>query len=251
MQPLKPELNYVLGLDLPEEPPALESMTEAVEFSNETQLVTVGAQIAEFNAQVNPAVRAAVSDCLLLAQLAANKATAADRDVMAWYRKYVEVLQGVGWTVQSMSFQRQDLSALNGGVHQAIIPVVTAMLGPAVAAVSMVVSVLKGLQEMDKDSPWITVFDRASQHASGAKFQLAFVDAESDGSPQIRLLALAIDAHRTITQVLFFKFSDQGSTLSSAEGSLGINAARLESIKAPVAARVQPFLNDYLSAIDI
>ncbi len=246
-----PAQSFVRGLDLPEEPPALEALTDAVEFSNQTQVVAVGAQMAEFSEQVSPALRSAVSDCLLLAQLAANKATASQPDVMAWYRKYVEVLQGVGWTVQSMSFQRQDLSALNGGVHKAIIPVITAMLGPAVAAASMVVSVLSGLQEMDKDSPWITVFDRASQHASGAKFQFAFVQADSAGSPQIRLLALAIDAHRTITQVLFFRFSDQSSELSTAESALGIDAARLESIKAPVAARVQPFLSDFLANIDI
>jgi len=116
-----------------------------------------------------------------------------------------------------------------------------------------VVSVLKGLQEMDQDSPWITVFDRASQHASGAKFQFGFVDADpGDASAiSIKLLALAIDARRTITQVLFFKFSRDDARLKTAEGQLGIQGARLDGIRDAVAQRVQPFLEDNIRTIDL
>jgi hypothetical protein len=52
---------------------------------------------------------------------------------------------------------------------------------------------------MNADSPWITLFDRSSSHASGAKFQLGFVDAD-DAMVTVRLVALAINAERRITQ---------------------------------------------------
>lgn len=244
-------LGYVNELDLPDAGPQYEGLETSIPFKEEAEVVAVGAQIAEFSAQVSPELRAAVSDCLLLAQLAANKATDGNPDVIAWYRKYVEVLQNVGWTVQSMNFQRQELGNLGGDVHSAIIPVVTAMLGPAVATASLVVAVLKGLQEMDKDKPWITVFDRATQHASGAKLQLGFVGVDANGRPTMRLLALAIDAQRSVTQVLFFKFSDQRSTLQTAEGELGIESTKLDLIKGKVADKVQPFLLDFISQIEL
>src|SRR5512137_1437370 len=99
---------FVLSLALPEPAPQLEGVAAApVTFSDEKEAVAVGTQVAEFSDQVTPAQRASVADCLLLAQLAANKATAQQPDLMAWYRKYVEVLQGVGWTVQSMSLEEK------------------------------------------------------------------------------------------------------------------------------------------------
>jgi len=142
---------------------------------------------------------------------------------------------------------------MNAGVHKAIIPVLTAMLGPAVAAVSVVISVLQGLQEMDKDNPWITLFDRASQHASGAKLQFGFVamDPADPAAVQVKLLAVAVDAKRTLTQVLFFKFSDQKASLKTGDTQLSMATSRLESIHQAVADRVQPFLADNISKVEL
>jgi hypothetical protein len=247
-----PAEEYVLAVPLPDAGPQLESLQAPISFGDGQEAVVVGAQLAEFSPRVPAAQRAALTDCLLLAQLAANKATAGKPDLMAWYRTYVEVLQGIGWTVQTMNLEERQLDNLDAGVHRAIVPVIAAMLGPVGAAASMVLGVLNGLQEMDKDNPWITVFDRASQHSSGAKFQFGFVDVGADSTTvSIKLLALAIDASRTITQVLFFKFSKQDAKLRTADGLLGIDGTRLDSIKDALAARVQPFLVDNISKIDI
>lgn len=253
--PTPAPVQYVQGLQLPEPPPQLESVDAPapVHFGPDQEAVVVGAQVAEFSQQVIAAHKALIADCLLLAQLAANKANAASPDLIAWYRSYVEVLQGIGWNVQSMEMEQKQVSDMDGGVHQAILPVLTAMLGPAVAGVSMVVSVLRGLQEMDKNNPWITVFNRASQHARGAKLQFGFVDTDpADPSAiSVKLLAVALDAKKEITQVLFFKLSKSEATLRKAEGQLGITAARLNSIGAAVVAKVQPFLVDNISKIDV
>src|SRR5476649_486751 len=92
--------SYVSDLPLPV---PLESMGEAESlaptFIQEPQAVSVGSQLTEFTANVPPDVRAAVSDSMLLAQLAANKAASTDNSagVFAWYDKYREVLEGIGW----------------------------------------------------------------------------------------------------------------------------------------------------------
>ncbi len=80
-------VDFVQSLDLPFAGPRLESAAEPVTFSDQPEVATVGAQVTEFSAQVAPPQRAAVADCLLLAQLAANKATAGNPDQMAWYQK--------------------------------------------------------------------------------------------------------------------------------------------------------------------
>jgi hypothetical protein len=245
------DIAYVQNLDLPDAGPQLEA-APPVEFGKEPEVVTVGAQLAEFSVAVPPEQRAVVADCLLLAQLAANKATAMNDDLHAWYDQYLLVLQKLGWLQTSMEFKATEVDDLDAGVHKAILPVLTAMLGPVAAATSMVVTVLKGLQEMDNDNPWITLFDRASSHASGAKFQLGFVDADmAGGTVKVQLVALAIDARRRITQVLFFKFSSDRAKLAVAKGDLSVGADRLQAIRQVVADRVAPFVVDNIEKIDI
>ena len=151
-----------------------------------------------------------------------------------------------------MDFKATEVDDQDAGVHTAILPVLTALLGPAAAATSMVVSVLKGLQEMDQGNPWITIFDRASSHASGAKFQLGFVDADSDGGMvTVQLVALAIDAQRRITQVLFFRFSSDHAKLAVAKSNLSVGADRLQALRQVVADRVAPFIVENIGKIEL
>lgn len=249
-----PPIDYVNSLALPEPDPQYEGLEAASVFTTtEDQAVAVGAQMAEFSEGVPPALRASVANCLLLAQLAANKAAAASTDLMAWYGKYVETLQNTGWLVQTMDLQNKDVADKDLDVNEAIIPVLTAMLGPEVAALSMVIAVLNGLKSMDKDSSWIKLFDRASQHASGAKLQFGFVQMDPNDTAlvQVKLLAVAIDAKSTITQVLFFKFSDTSAKLKTADSQLGIEIARLQGLGPAISARVQPFLINNISEIDL
>ncbi|NHK98460.1 MULTISPECIES: hypothetical protein [Rubrivivax] len=247
-------VQYVRALALPEiERRVTRSGASVPEFGSGQEVVAVGAQLAEFRPVVKPAQRSAVADCLLLAQLAANKASNGNPDVMAWYTKYVEVLQNVGWTTRSMEFHDTAVGDDNAGVHQAILPVLTAALGgAAVAATSLVVSVLKGLKEMDAGSPWITIFDRSSMHVGGAKFQLGSVDAdEAAGTVNVRLAALAIEARRQITQVLFFKLASEHARLRAAQAHFDIGFERLLAVQPAVAARVQPFLLDNIGKVEL
>jgi len=152
-----------------------------------------------------------------------------------------------------MNLEDQQASATDLHVHNAIIPVLAAMLGPAGMAASLVVQVLEGLQEIDRSTPWITLFSRSSQHATGAKFQLGFVDTgEGDGIDlQVRLVAVAIDTTGTITQVLFFKLTSQDARIKAGQTQLGIVGARLDAIKSAVAERVNPFLAGNIAKIEL
>jgi hypothetical protein len=247
-------IHYAQALELPAALRGMEGLESAVpEFTDKKEAVAIGSQLAEFSERVSPAQRAAVADCLLLAQLAANKATEQSPDLMAWYRKYVEVLQGIGWTVQAMNLDEQHVSGADTHLNKAIIPVLTSMLGPAGMAASLVVQVLEGLQEMDRNTPWITLFSRASQHASGAKFQLGFVDAGTDDALdlRVRLVTAAIDIAGTLTQVLFFKFTSQHARLKTGHTQLGIAGTRLNAIQPAVADRVGPFLASNIAKIEL
>jgi hypothetical protein len=242
--------DYVMSLDLPAEPQGAE-FESAPDFGTERQAVAVGSQLTEFTPAVSTDARSAISNSLLLAQLAANKAANQVADVFAWYGKYTEVLQGIGWQSQDLDFQGQDTAAKDLDVHKAIIPVVALALGPAAAAASIVVAVLKGLQDMNSTSPWITLFNQQSQHASGAKFQVTYVDSDSTGQPQLTLVCFAVTAQQTVTQVLFFKFTSQKVQLKQSTGKLGVTLERLKGDQAAIAGRVDSFIAGNIKNIDI
>ena len=246
---------FVLELDLPEtrRDRGFESARVAAppEFTSKQEVVAVGAQLAEFSGTVPASLRLRISNSMLLAQLAANKATSQTNDIFDWQRKYSAVLSNIGWRTHDSEEHVQQVSNKDLSVHKAILPVLTAMLGPAVAASSMVVSVLEGLNYMNAGTPWITLFDRSSQHASGAKFQIGYVDTDEHGEPAIRLLGVGVKAQRSITQVLFFKFSSQQAELRQSTSLFGTPAERLNADKDVIAGRVQSFVADFVKNVDI
>jgi hypothetical protein len=244
--------DFIEGLDIPRPRSGqTAAAAPAIEFSSDQEVVAVGPQLAEFSDKVSADLRPLISNSMLLAQLAADKATAQSENVLDWHEKYRDVLSKVGWQVHDAQDQLRVVSDKNLSVHKAIIPVLTALLGNTAAAASMIVTVLKGLEEMDKDSPWITLFERQSQHAKGAKFQLSYVDADPDGEPSIKLLSCAIKAEKTITQVLFFKFSSQRAEMHDRSAQLSTNRDVLLAGKDAISTKVGAFINDFVKGIEI
>jgi len=243
---------YVDSLELPPMPKRTRAGTASPPAFTETpQVVGVGAQLAEFTDKVPSELRPLIANTMLLAQLAANKASSDTPNVFDWYGKYRSVLENVGWTVQGSEEEKREVTQKNAGLHKALIPVIASMLGPQVAALSLIVRLLQGLQDMDAQSPWITLFDRASQHARGAKFQISYVDADSGGSPTISLLCFAIEAERTVTQVLFFKFSSEKADLHQSTARLLVTRDRLQTDQQLIENKVGAFIAEFVNNIEI
>jgi hypothetical protein len=254
--PVRDIQEYVNTLDLPaprarRDGAPIAPATPKVEFTSGQEVVTVGAQLAEFSEKVPADLRPLIANSMLLAQLAADKSASQTENVMDWHMKYREVLGKVGWQVKDEEVKERVITDRDLRVHKAIIPVLTSLLGPAAAAASMVITVLKGLQEMDTESPWITMFDQQSQHARGAKFQISYVDADDDKSPTIKLLSCTIEADRRITQVLFFKFSSQHAKMHDRASQLSTNRDVLNAGKDAIATKVASFINDFVANIEI
>jgi hypothetical protein len=245
--------DFLRTLPLPELPPQFEAAEATpVTFSADRQAIAIGSQLAEFTPAVSPDTRNAVANTLLLAQLAANKAASQATDVFTWYNTFTGVLGSIGWQSQGIEFQVHTITDRDLDVHKAIIPVITAMLGPAIAAASLVVEILKGLESMNSSSPWITLFSSQSKTVTGAKFQLTYVDADTPGGdPKISLVCFTIKADGAIDQVLFFKFTSQTVELKKGSASLSATTQRLNTDKDAIAARVNAYISSNVQNIAI
>lgn len=248
-------VNYIQAVDLPTPPPPTrrdDSMTPlAASFTSGKQALVVNSQLAAFDGEVPLSLRSTISYGLLLGQLAADKASPGGIEPLTWFEKYNEVMGRIGWSVTRVEMTEQEISDKNAELHKAIIPVLTTALGPGVAAGAIILAALKGLEDMNKDSPWLTLFQRKSQTVKGAKFGLTAVDAGADGGAQIKTVFFGIKATSTITQVLFVKVATSGATVKNALSETMLSAKVLEDTKDALTAKITPFVTENIRNIDI
>lgn len=249
--------SFIEGINLPEITSAARERMSAetggtppVYQEGENQAVAIGSQIVEFTADLPAELRPQIANSFLLAQLAANRAAETAAGSSAWYRAYLEVLANTGWIIERDETSERKMSDVSGEVHKEIIPLLTVLLGPGVAAAAMVTAVLEGLSNIDKDRPWITLFDRESRRASANQFQISHA-ATNGTALQVRLACLELEAAKTLTQVLFFKSSDTQAVLHGFGASLSLNAPVFERNKALIEDKVAEYVTGYIRGIEL
>lgn len=202
-----------------------------------------------FSDDLPPSARGAVAFSLLLAQEAAKAdPVAADPDL--WVERHDMVLRSLGWVSTGGATQFTHYEKSNLSVHQSILPLLTAALGPAAAAGALIVTGLAQLQKIDKDKPWITLFDRETRRFDHSEYR--FVTAESHaGGVLLRMAAFRFTASSNRIQVLFFKTKDVDVDFTVATRTLSADAGLLESLRAPLEAKLVDRAKNLIESIDL
>jgi hypothetical protein len=220
-------------------------------FTDGQQGLAIGSQLTEFTSNVTALIRPAVSNSLLLAQLAAEKANPDNSNTGAWFTTFNTVLGKVGWLPVGGEMVTQQVSDRDAELHKAIIPVLMAALGPGAAAASIIISVLKGLQSMNEDSPWITLFQRKTQGAKVAQFGLNFVDGGDKNGAALKAVYFSLTATKVLTQVLFVRLSDANATVTTEQRESMLSAAAIEATQDALQVKLGSHIADNIKSIDI
>jgi hypothetical protein len=229
-----------------------ESAEESVPFDTEAAPgAVVSSSLIAWDEDIPPDIRQAVSDSLLFAQLFADKSVPDRNDVEQWMTNYFTVLPRIGWTLTSDVRNETEEDALGSEVHQRILDLIAVVLGPIPTALAVVTSALMSLQRMAADSPWITLFNRRSKGATSAGLQVNAVQADNRGTASINGAAFRVEADRTLTQVLFFKFTSNRAKLYKRAISMSIDGDTLKELAATVQSRVRPFQIDFIKTLPI
>lgn len=240
-------------IPLPAEPVHVGSSPAAEPRAAPGAAQVIGAQLAEFTDRVTAEDRQVIANCLLFAQLAANQRSDGQEteDLINWYGHYLDVLNDIGWTTDALDFVTVNDKGPPKDLNERVRQILAQSLGPQAAAGSAILQSLEGLSQVGRDAPWITLFNREAAHVRGAKFQLGHVDVARDGQVRCRLTAIAVEGRRAISQVLFFRADTGSADIRTANGRLSIPLRTLHRIADSVAVRVQPYVADYIAALDI
>lgn len=243
---------FVAGLELPAPRRGGYESADTVHLSFEAaknQAMVVGSDIVSFVSRVTPERREDIVNSSMLAQLAAKKKVGDPTKIYEWYDAYFDVLLNIGWVVQDRSFATYTEAGQNLEAHEAILHVAASLLGPAATSLTVVRATLGALKSMSGDSPWITLFNRESQSANTARFQVTLAERGEANQFLVSLMAFGLEASATLTQVLFFKFKASEATLKHYAGRVTIDSAVLSSVRDQIRQKVTSHASSYIKAL--
>ena len=230
--------NFLRNLDIPDAPRtalfAVDGVDDAVQpvfDAAKQQAVVVGADVVSFAPTVEPEFRQAITDSALVAQLAADARIDQKQDPIAWFDAYFAVLGGLGWTTQVRDTAEYRFAQDGLEVHEAILEVVTAFLGPIPGAAALVQLTLKSLKSMNSDSPWITLFNKKSEHADTGRFQFTLIRRGEGKELLADAMCFGLNAEKKVTQILFFKVHKNRARLRRSLATVSIGEDALEGLR--------------------
>ncbi|WP_210526893.1 hypothetical protein [Rubellimicrobium arenae] len=243
---------FIRQAQIAAKPPPLAATTNAVQVAFDSardQAVVVGSDVISFVSGVDEETRKAISNSALLAQLVADRQVEDHSDIQAWFEAYFSVLRNIGWVVQQDEFAEYSTQDVGTDVQKAILDVAATFLGGVPGAVAVVEATLKALTSLGNDSDWITIFNRESQHARTAQFQIALARQDPEQGLLVESIAFGVEATETITTVIFFKLHEQQATLRRRTGRASINTGSLDDLAPAIREKVRAFQTSYITGL--
>lgn len=194
----------------------------------------------------DPDVRSSLSLSLLFAsRYATNEAGQEDPD--AWLSAYQTALVGLGFGTSNLASITHSFSKKGATVHENLIPFLTVAFGGASIG-PIILAALEQLDDMDKDSPWITLFDREARRVDVHEMHFAAAYAGPTDT-EIRYVVARLNVEQTVTQVLFFKVTDSSAKFTSQTMALRANNSLLAVYENELRSRLQHQVTTFLKSI--
>jgi hypothetical protein len=212
------------------------SAEEALQ-AGKTNATVVGSDVISFTSEVKPAMRQAIIDSALLAQLAATRKVADETKIYDWYDAYFDTLKNVGWLVQEHGFAEFTETASDIEAHQMVLDIAAGLLGPGSTALTLVRTALDSLVRAQENEPFFVIFNRETRHAESARFQVSVAEGDTTGH-LITLMAFGMKASSTLTHVLFVKVRSSEVEIKHQSGKASINAEVLQAVHPLIQSRI-------------
>lgn len=207
--------------------------------------LVAGNALIDFSAAPSVEVRSGVSMALLFASRVADAAMRDGDDEDDWLAAYKTNLRKLGFAVPQSSLSISKFKKKGVFVHKAIVPFLTIAFGGAGIG-PVILAALTHLQDIDKDKPWITLFDRESRKFNTRETHFAAVSSEGSETVIRHVVArLSFEQHET--NVLFFRVTDTTAEFESATTTMSANNSLLAVIEPRLRLRMESEMADFIA----
>lgn len=191
-------------------------------------------------------------DVLFSVQLAVRGASGSfDRftQTEAWYRKYTEVLENLGWAAEQFAFARYDQDEGEMRMDQAALAVIAAIATQNQLAVLQ--ESIEALGKLAEDDGTIRLFDFHTSTQASGNFQIGAVQRADNGALSLALGAFHFRSSDTRRRFLFFSWGAQQVNFWTSAQKLTLNTTFYTSLRERVRLKLGGDALDFISALEL
>jgi hypothetical protein len=182
------------------------------------------------------------------AQRAANKACDRFAETKAWYGKYNEVLEAVGWTTEQYAFTAHQQAEGNLRMDKAALQVISAIaIGNQLGAITTAIS---ALEKLAADDNAITLFDHYASGDLSGNFQIGAVQ-KSNGTISMASGAFYFRTIARRKKFLFFGYGRNEVNFWTAAQKMTFNAAIYDKVRTLVERKIGDSAMEEIIAFDV
>jgi hypothetical protein len=204
--------------------------------------------LVSFVANVSGVHREDILNSTLLAQLGANKAHNRFDDVVNWYKKYVEILEHVGWVIQSFDFTKYHGSGTTVTMDKVRVQLLEAIASENEVAVTK--STMDALNALDDGNDKLVLWDSSSSHLEKGNFQIG-VASEDNGALVFRVAASHFNSEENHARFLWWGYNSSEIDLFTSSQAMTLNEQSYGKVRQKIADKLGVKIGEYIDDLDI
>jgi hypothetical protein len=212
------------------------------------QAMIVDKSLISFVSGLSAENRADILESTLLAQLGARGKVPDEKDVIGWYKAYIEILTKIGWTIEGGEVQQFSAKANVVELQEVIIDILKAAFGADF--LQIVTRALDGIKSLADSNGKIEAFEKNTHSESNGSFQIGVATQEGD-AVSMNLGTFLITSTSRISHILFIKFTKDETDLRYASGKLTLDQKIYENVRTLVQDKLSGRAVDFVTEIPV
>ena len=239
-----------LELDLPPVVSHHRVMRAAADDDGKNKPSVVGSMVVTSSPDLDQGLFQDVQNSCLLAQLAANKKVPdSEKDLVAWYKAYKDVLANIGWRITDFGFNKSETSSKSFTVKKAIIGFLETLVpGAELTGIKLAIDALSKAANGDA----LEVFKKTSKKEEHGKFQIG--TAMPAGNKTVSFQAGAFyfpSSSSSGTVAFFFDWSVSNMQLYQADQTMDLNIQVYDQVREDIVKKLGPHAKTFVKNLDI
>ncbi|XP_062498891.1 uncharacterized protein LOC134176225 [Corticium candelabrum] len=224
-------------------------MRAAADDDGKNKPSVVGSMVVTPSPDLNQSLFHDVQNSCLLAQLAATKKVPdSEKDLVAWYKAYKEVLENIGWRITDFGFNKSETSSSSFTVKKAIIGFLETLIpGAELTGIKTAIDALSKAANGDT----LEVFKKTSKKEEHGKFQVGTAKPSND---TVTFQAGAFyfpSSSSSGTVAFFFDWSVSNMQLYQADQTMDLNLEIYKEVRDDIIKKLGPHAKTYVKNIEI
>ncbi|KAI0717556.1 hypothetical protein C8T65DRAFT_112113 [Cerioporus squamosus] len=183
-----------------------------------------------------------VLESTLFGQLAADKQHSSDseEETLAWYKKYTDTLETIGWVVEKADFAGVKYDKTEGTMHDTVLEQLANDATVSKSLYSSVARAMLAFARAGPDSEAENVFDSSSVASSSefASFQIAVASVDQ-GNVVLTLLAWFYSSNQRVGNALWFEWQNATLSIKTSTLTMTLNSNVYERVRDSIHERLE------------